>query len=207
MNLDLAKIDAIIFDLGGVILDINIEGVFKKFKDAGIGNGKPGLEVIKTNKAFTQFETGKITPAEFRDEIRKDSKNDFTDEVFDSIWNSMLLPYSKERIVFLEKIRLKYRTFLMSNTNIIHFETYSKTLNDNFGYRHLDDLFEKAYYSHTSGMRKPDTAFYELILKENRLIAENTLFVDDFIENIKAAESLNIKTYHIANGNTILDLY
>ncbi|MDF1550911.1 MAG: HAD family phosphatase, partial [Bacteroidales bacterium] len=132
MNLDLAKIDAIIFDLGGVILDINIEGVFKKFKDAGIGNGKPGLEVIKTNKAFTQFETGKITPEEFRDEIRKDSKNDFTDEMFDSIWNSMLLPYSKERIVFLEKIRLKYRTFLMSNTNIIHFETYSKTLNDNF---------------------------------------------------------------------------
>ncbi|MDF1549163.1 MAG: HAD-IA family hydrolase, partial [Bacteroidales bacterium] len=72
---------------------------------------------------------------------------------------------------------------------------------------HLDDLFEKAYYSHTSGMRKPDTAFFELILKENSLIAENTLFVDDFIENINAAESLNIKTYHIANGNTILDLY
>jgi glucose-1-phosphatase len=206
MDFDLKKIDALIIDLGGVILDIDIEGTFEKFKKLGIGPGQSGLHLIKQNDVFTNFEKGKYTPEQFRNEIRKVSKAEFSDEEFDEIWNSMILFYPVDRITALEKFRIKYRTFLMSNTNEIHFHSYSKMLCQSFGYDYLDDLFEKAYYSHTSGMRKPDVAFFKHILKENNLQAERTLFVDDFIENIEAAKSLNINTYHITNGHALVDL-
>ncbi len=206
MDFDLKKIDALIIDLGGVILDIDIEGTFEKFKKLGIGPGQPGLEAIKENHVFTSFEKGKYTPEQFRNEIRKISKAQFTDEEFDNIWNSMILFYPVDRITALEKLQIKYRTFLMSNTNEIHFHFYSKMLSESFGYEYLDELFEKAYYSHTSGMRKPDSAFFEHILAENNLIPDRTLFVDDFIENIEAAKSLNINTYHITNGHSLVDL-
>lgn len=206
MNFDLRKIDALIIDLGGVILDIDIEGTFDKFKQLGIGPGQSGLQQIKENKIFTSFEKGMFTPQQFRNEIRKVSKAQFSDDEFDEIWNSMILFYPVDRITALEKLRVKYRTFLMSNTNEIHFHFYSKMLSQSFGYDYLDDLFEKAYYSHTSGMRKPDLDFFRHILKENNLSAEKTLFVDDFIENIEAAKSLNINTYHVSNGHSLVDL-
>ena len=206
MNFDLKKIDALIIDLGGVILDIDIEGTFKKFKNLGIGPGQPGLELIKENNIFTGFEIGKYTPEQFRNEIRKVSSSEFTDTEFDDVWNSMILTYPADRISALEKFKIKYRTFLMSNTNEIHYHFYSKLLSNSSGYENLDELFEKAYYSHTSGMRKPDTKFFEHILNENNLKAERTLFIDDFIENIEAAQSLNIKTYHISNGHSLVDL-
>jgi len=206
MNFDLKKIDALIIDLGGVILDIDIEGTFDKFKSLGIGPDQPALKLIKENKIFTGFERGEFTPVQFRNEVRKISSSEFSDEEFDEIWNSMILSYPKDRIAALEEFRFKYRTFLMSNTNEIHYHFYSKVLNDSFGYEHLDELFEKAYYSHTSGIRKPDPKFFELILKENNLKAETTLFVDDFIENIEAAQSLNIQTHHISNGSSLVDL-
>ncbi len=206
MNFDLKKIDALIIDLGGVILDIDVEGTFTKFKNLGIGPGKPGLDLITKNNIFTGFEIGKYTPEQFRNEVRKVSSSEFSDEKFDEIWNSMILTFPTDRISAIEKFKVKYRSFLMSNTNEIHYHFYSKVLNDNFEYENLDKLFEKAYYSHTSGMRKPDPKFFEHILDENNLKPEHTLFIDDFIENIEAAQSLNIKTYHISNGQSLVDL-
>lgn len=206
MDFNLKKIDALIIDLGGVILDIDIEATFDKLTKLGIGPGQPGLEVIKENKIFTGFECGKYTPEQFRNEIRKVSKNQFSDDEFDEIWNSMILFYPVDRITALEKLKIKYRTFLMSNTNQIHYQFYTRMLTESFGYDTLDELFEKAYYSHTSGMRKPDAVFFEKILKENNLHAERTLFVDDFIENIEAAKSLSINGYHISNGHSLVDL-
>ena len=79
-------------------------------------------------------------------------------------------------------------------------------LNDNYAYASLNDLFEKTYYSHTSGMRKPNTNFFEHIIKENRLKASGTLFIDDYIENIEAAKQLGLNTFHIANGQKLQHL-
>ena len=169
MEFDLRKIDALIIDLGGVILDIDIEAPFKKFRELGIGSGKLGMHEIKKNEVITGFEIGKYTPEQFRNEFRKISKAQFSDEEFDDIWNSMLLFYPVDRVTALEKFKVKYRTFLMSNTNEIHYHFYSKMLSESFGYEYLDELFEKAYYSHTSGMRKPNVEFFEAHTKRKQL--------------------------------------
>ncbi len=206
MKINGNQIEAIIFDLGGVILNIDIEGTFSKFKDLGLGFGEKALELIKNNDVFIRFEIGEISPDQFRNELRKVSKYSFSMQEFDKVWNSMILDYPQENIYFLEKVKPNYRTFLMSNTNQIHFEYYSNTLFQNFGYQYLDELFEKAYYSHTSGMRKPNADFFLHILNENNLKAQNTLFIDDFAENIEAAKQLGLNTFHLINGSKISDL-
>jgi len=206
MNFNGNKIEAIIFDLGGVILNIDIVSGFQNFKSIGIGLDQEPHYIIKNNDVFLKYEVGEISTEVFRDELRKIAHNNFKDEEFDFAWNSILQDFPTENIRFLENLKSKYRTFLMSNTNPMHIGSCSKKLRESFGYNSLADLFEKAYYSHTSGMRKPHSEFFELILQENCLNPETTLFVDDFIENIETAQKLGLQTYHIDNGRKILDL-
>ena len=201
------NIEAIIFDLGGVILNIDLNGPFEKLKKLlGIDTKHDGLNIIKNNPVFLTFETGQISPQQFRDELRKISSNVFSNTEFDEIWNSIILDYPESNIRFLEKIKPLYRTFLMSNTNEIHYHFYSNSLEQKFGHKNLDSLFEKAYYSHISGMRKPDIIFYDYILSQNGLNPQNTLFIDDFKENIEAANQLGINTIHLINGMKISDI-
>jgi len=201
------EISNIIFDLGGVILDIDIKSVYSKSIQIGIETEYKGFGQFQDNKIFKDYEIGALSTDKFRNEIKKIAKPDFKIDNFDSIWNSIILEYPKENILILENLKTKYRTFLMSNTNELHYNYYTEILQKEFGYKNLDQLFEKAYYSHTSKMRKPEMRFFELILKQNNLDPKKTLFVDDFIENIEAANSLGIKTLHLKDGNTLANYF
>jgi len=203
----LNNIDNIIFDLGGVILEIDLEIIKQGFNKLGFNKNETGIELFKHNPIFNKFEKGEIEPKVFREAIRKACPNNFTDEQFDEVWNSVLINYPKENIELLKSLQPNYKTFLLSNTNEIHYDFYTEKLNKEFGIKNLDALLYKAYYSHTSGMRKPDKDFFELILNENKLIPEKTLFIDDFIENIETAKSIDIKTLHLTDFKLIKSLY
>ena len=68
-------------------------------------------------------------------------------------------------------------------------------------------LFEKAYYSHELGLRKPNLAIFEHILSDKNLVAEETLFIDDSEEHIIAAKQLNLETHHLLASETIIDIF
>jgi len=197
---------AIIFDLGGVILDIDLLKIKEGFRILGFDNLEESFKLFQQNQIFEKFEKGEINPQIFRNELRKACPKPFSDRKFNEIWNSLLIAYPPENIKILQKLKNKYRTFLMSNTNEIHYQSYTETLKNNFGIDKLDDLFEKAYYSHTSGMRKPDKEFFQLIIKENNLEPEKTVFIDDFPENIEGAKELGLQTIHI-NGFKLSDVF
>ena len=197
----LKNIDNIIFDLGGVILEIDLDMIKKGFMSLGFNDLESSFETFKHNQIFEKFERGQIEPQVMRNEIRKASPNPFSDKEFDKVWNSVIINYPKENIQLLKDLHGKYTTFLLSNTNEIHYDFYTKMLSQEFGIEKLDLLFNKAYYSHTSGMRKPNPKFFELVLNENSLKPETTLFIDDFEENIEAAKLLGIKTIHLTGFN------
>ncbi|MEJ7768558.1 MAG: HAD-IA family hydrolase, partial [Chitinophagaceae bacterium] len=119
-------------------------------------------------------------------------------------WNAMLLDIPAGRIDFLLGLKKRYRIFLLSNTNAIHHEAFQqielKTTGDPVT---LNDCFEKAYYSHEIGLRKPDGEIFEYVLNTNRLIAEQTLFIDDTLSNVEAANSINIKGLYLDHPTTI----
>lgn len=200
------NIKNIIFDLGGVILNIDLDLCKNPFKQFGVNENDFDLFIKQQQGIFFKLEIGKITPDEFYDSIRKTLKISVNNEEIEAIWNTILLDFPKERIYLLEKLKTCYRTFLLSNTNEIHYKTYSKLLQKNFNYPDLSCLFEKCYYSFQLGMRKPNPDIFEFVLKDSNLIPSETLFIDDTQEHVKTARNLGIQTILIIDNFSILDL-
>ncbi|MFN4084025.1 MAG: HAD family hydrolase [Bacteroidia bacterium] len=180
----------IIFDLGGVILNLNQDLTLHAFKKLGIDLA----EINSKSSVFTDYEIGKISDEEFRDTIKNLCKTQFTIEQFDHAWNRMLLDLPKNRIEILKQLKNDFNLFLLSNTNAIHIHSFLSYFNQTHKNESFEALFNKVYYSHKMGCRKPDSDCFNLVLSENDLTAHNTLFIDDSPTNIKGAEKLGIKT-------------
>ena len=202
-----AKIKNIIFDLGGVILDIDESIVYKELEKMGINvselaHSKEFMDI------FSKFDIGVYTAPTFRKKIKALlGQEKMTDQKFDAIWNAMLLDIPRERIEAIEKVKKHYKIFLMSNSNVIHYDLYVRDLQLRFGYNEFDELFNKSYFSFAEHLEKPDPRFFELILDHEGLIPEETLFIDDTAENIKVAKSLGIHTYHIRRDELVRNLF
>ena len=202
-----AKIKNIIFDLGGVILDIDETIVYKELEKLGINvselaHSKEFMELI------SKFDTGIYTAPTFRKRMKAlVHQEKMTDQKFDAIWSAMLLDIPRERIEAIEKVKKHYKIFLMSNTNVIHYDLYVRDLQLRFGYNEFDALFDKSYFSFAEHLEKPDPRFFELILDHEGLVPEETLFIDDTEANIKVAKKLGIRTYHISRDELVRNLF
>ncbi|MBI3501487.1 MAG: HAD family phosphatase [Bacteroidetes bacterium] len=202
-----SSIKNIIFDLGGVILNIDYSLCEKAFTKFGVHDFKNIYSQKGQLDLFDDFETGKISAGEFRTRLKKLIPQKVSDEQFDEAWDAMLLDLPKERVELLQKLKKQYRTFLLSNTNEIHIKWVSDHLFRTFGFKIFNSLFEKVYFSYEMGMRKPNAEIFELVLKENKLKKDETLFIDDSIQHIESAKQIGIKTLFLEKGKTILDLF
>ena len=196
-------VKAIIFDLGGVIVDLDINKTRHELALL-LGLEQPELYYSKGHiPLFSDYEVGEITAEAFIDGLLKQSINGTTREQLIDAWNAMLLNIPIKRIKMLERLRIDYRLFILSNTNSIHVERFEKMAP---GYNTLSELFESAYYSHLLGARKPDKAIFDAVIAQEGLDVTSTLFVDDLPANIEAAKLLGFKTLLIEPGMEIADL-
>ncbi len=140
-----------------------------------------------------QITSQTISAQKFRETIREKSKLPLSDFQIDKAWNSMILDFPEDRIKLLGKLKPHYRLFLLSNTNEIHRQYSDAKIREIEGIG-LSEYFDKAYYSHIIGMKKPDLEIYEYVLKDAGIKAHETLFLDDKKENLDAAMSLGINT-------------
>jgi glucose-1-phosphatase len=108
--------------------------------------------------------------------------------------------------LWLKEASKKYKVYLFSNTNIIHYEAFQKIFRENTRKQNLDDYFIKAYYSHELGLRKPDEEAFIEILKKEKLCAEETLFIDDTPVNIESAKHVGMQAILLQSPNTVFDL-
>lgn len=185
----------IIFDLGGVLLNIDYQASIDAFKALGITNFEEIFTQASQAHVFDRLEKGEISPAMFRGELRRISGMPLTDEAIDNAWNAMLLDLPWPRIDLLEGVKANYRIFLLSNTNAIHFPVFSDYLQRTYGYDNLDHLFEKQYLSHEIGMHKPHREPFDLIIRENGLLPEETLFIDDSKQHVEGAKLTGLKAF------------
>lgn len=207
MQLDLNPYKNIIFDLGDVVLNIDYNKAVEEFKKLGLDNFAEHFSQAKQKHLFDLYEKGQISSDEFRDTIKKEFKNTIINQQIDDAWNSLLLDLPKERLLLLKKIKNTHRTFLLSNTNEIHIIQFNKYLNQTYRINDLSDYFEKMYLSYEVGMRKPDAEIFELVLNQNKLIASETLFIDDSKQHIDSAQGLGINTYWLQKPETIMDIF
>jgi len=208
----MVNIKNIILDLGGVIMDIDVKHTLKAFSRLGIKNIEQYFGHGFAASFFSDHEAGRISDEEFLKEIKKlliqeggDETVEISDEAVIDAWNALLLQFPPERIALLKEIRSKYRLFLFSNTNAIHYDKFREIYRDSFD-GDLEDLFEKAYFSHSLGHRKPDTSGFELIIRENDLDPKQTLFVDDAFINVEGALKTGLKGLYLPPGFFITDI-
>ncbi|MCE7990831.1 MAG: HAD family phosphatase [Roseivirga sp.] len=203
---DIRNLDAIIFDLGGVLLNIDHQAPVRAFAELGIPNFDELYSKAVQSTLFTDLETGKLSPQAFRERLRDYLPMKLPDEVLDKAWNSILLDFRPGSIRFLEQLKGKRRTFLLSNTNAIHHAIFSSRLQLTYGYSDISELMEKAYYSHEVGMRKPHARIFEHVINESQLNPKRTLFIDDSEEHILTAQNLGLQTHHLQDDETIEEL-
>jgi putative hydrolase of the HAD superfamily len=201
------EIRNIIFDWGGVITDLDFEASKKRFHDLGLTIFDERVPHDPLDKIFIPLEIGRITPDDFRNEIRKLSPQILSDSMIDGAWNAMLGTLPRERWELLESTRYVYRTFLLSNTNAIHLHYYFNYLHGIYGTYGYVHLFEKAYFSFELHLRKPNREIFEYVMKDKCLIPEETLLIDDSEENIETAMNLGLQVIHLKKPLTLVDLF
>jgi putative hydrolase of the HAD superfamily len=196
----------IIFDLGGVFMNLDYSKTRNAFINAGVANFDELYSQHHVTPVFHQIEVGKITSEEFYEGVRKETGLSISNEIIKHAWNAMLLDFPKERIDWLVEISKRYKIFLFSNTNQIHYDSFIEIANKSIAPLDFNSIFIKAYYSHHMGLRKPDAESFEFILKEQSLNAAETLFIDDTIGNIEGAKKVGLQTIHLTKPTTVLDL-
>ena len=199
------KFKAVIFDFGNVIINIDFKRIYQTF---AIYTSKSEAYIekqITDNQLFRRYESGQFTDEEFREIIRQVLGFPLSDTEINKAWNAVLLDIPADRIELIKKIRQKYPVYLLSNTNNIHIKASNYYLWKAHGISNLDQLFDKLFLSYEMGMWKPDTEIYYHMLKKIKLQPNETLFLDDNINNIESAKSIGIQTILVEPPTSITE--
>jgi len=201
----MAILKNLIFDLGGVILDLSVIDSLESFARLS----RLSLDKVKAlfvaSPEFEQYERGEINDREFRDFVRRVYDISASDSDLDRCWNAMLLGIPKAKLDLLLELKTQYKVFLLSNTNHIHLNYINSIiLPPLVSVDSLDRYFHRCYYSHLMGKRKPEASIFRQVLDENGLLENETLFLDDNADNIAAAKALGIQTVHVTHPDMVI---
>lgn len=191
----IASVKNILFDLGGVLIDIDYEKTIRSFRAIGFPHFEQMFSQLTADELFRKLETGKIPPKDFYKVMITIARTGVTEDEIRDAWNSMLLEFRKESILFLKPLAATYDLYLLSNTNQVHYEAFTQMLLTQTGYSSLEPFFKKAYFSHQIGRRKPDADAYDFVISDAGILPEETLFIDDTVKNIEAAAALGFQVH------------
>jgi glucose-1-phosphatase len=202
----MTKIKNLLFDLGGVLLNIDYNKTAGAFKKLGVAQFDEMYSQAGANILFESLETGKISEPDFYTDIRQYCNPSVTKQQIEAAWNAILVNFRKDSLACLEELAKKYNLYLLSNTNSIHFTAFHKMFREETGKADMDDYFIKSYYSHKIHMRKPYTDTYHFVMNDAGITAAETLFIDDSIVNIEGAEKAGLKVHHLKTDQKIEDI-
>lgn len=201
----LQGVDAIIFDFGNVLIDLDYPRVIREFSEVAAKNQHEIEELVVTAPILQRFERGMSTPAEFRKEINGLLGTQLPEAKFDAIWNSMLKSVTKERLDKVLKIGEKYDTYILSNSNLIHELAFEEMIMEETGMPSIRDFVKEAFFSHEVGMNKPHMNIYEHVIEEIDNYPSRMLFLDDRLDNVEAAQKAGMKAVQIFDPDNQLN--
>lgn len=201
------NIQNIIFDYGNVIFEIDFSRAQQAFTELGVSRVSELYGHRAQHTIFDDFDRGTITAAEFRAAVRKLSERpELTDTQIDQAWNALLIGVPDGNHELLLDVKNRYRTFLLSNNNEIHYQWILDYLQREHQLEDNSTFFQTAYYSHLMGMRKPDREIFDFVLENENLRPEETLFIDDSPQHIATAKSLGIQTHLVKGAGELIHL-
>ncbi|EKD71917.1 MAG: hypothetical protein ACD_46C00064G0002 [uncultured bacterium] len=191
----------IILDLGGVILNIDFQRTYTAFRDLGACNLEKLYSANSQDSVFEDFELGKISADFFRATVKNKLAMAATDSQFDQAWNAMILDLPESRLDFIRLLKKKYKLFLLSNANQIHIDKVLQICQVTYGYNPFQSYFDNYYFSNIIGKRKPDANAFLHVLEESKIQAQETLFIDDTMQNIQSAQNMGLNVAHVERNN------
>lgn len=202
-----SKIKNVVFDLGGVLINLDFDNCLDAFRKAGFQDIEKQACQYGGKGIFSQFELGEITPSAFREAVRKKVSEPLGDDYkIDAMWNLMLRDIPREKLDLLLELRGRYMVYLLSNTNQIHWDYACKELFTYRGFR-VNDFFEDTFLSFEMHKAKPDPDIFTQMMKEANILPEETFFIDDSEANCQAATALGIRSYHYHIGEDLNALF
>jgi putative hydrolase of the HAD superfamily len=201
----MSEIKNIVFDLGGVIVDINQPAAIAKFKEIGIRNIEEFIDPYRQRGIFHKIEDGSISREDFYKEICKLAGRTIDSREIDQGWFDFLMPVDQRKLDFISELRKKYRTLLLSNTNAI-IMSWARSEKFSSAGKPLDCYFDGLYLSYKLGCMKPDPDIFLKMIEQSGINPEETLFIDDSEANINAGSSLGFKTFWFKKENTFAEI-
>lgn len=194
----------IVFDLGDVIINIDPPRTYQAFADLLECSLKEAYVKVDGAGFFDRYDRGEFNDSEFLSFVRAELGIEVSDALLMDCWNALLLDIPKQRIERIQALSKKYNLYLLSNTTAIHIDAVNDILEQATGVADLKELFIKTYYSFDMKMRKPDEEIYVTMLSDGNMIAEETVFLDDTLKNVEAANKVGIHGLYVTKENDML---
>lgn len=196
----------IIFDLGGVLLDIDFNKTRTAFENLGVANFDSFYTKESANPIFESLETGDISNDHFYNSLQPYCSAGTTHAQLQDAWNQILIGFRKNSIAHLQLLKEKYNIYLLSNTNSIHHCRFTQMFEEEIGGPSFDSYFTRAWYSHLIRRRKPYPQTYLYVMETENLHAPETLFIDDAVANIEGAAQAGLQIRLLKAGERIEEL-
>ena len=196
----MTKIKNIVFDLGGVLIDLSHDQAVRRFEEIGVVDAAQLLDPYEQKGIFLEVENGTITPDEYCQKLREHTGKDLSYEEIKHAWLGFIVDVPQYKLDHLLKLREHYNVYLLSNTNPIIQEGWARTDQFSAAGRPIGDYFDKMYTSYEVGVTKPDRKIFDYMIADSGLIPYETLFVDDAKSNVEVGRNLGFQAYQPANG-------
>ena len=195
------SIKAVIFDLGGVLIDVDYQKTIDAFTTLGVEGAYDLYNQFDQSMLFDQYEKGEISSNYFISQLERLTTRSFEKNKIIKAWNAMIGEIPKEKMAFIQKIQSKIPCYLLSNTNELHLKKVYTNVNSEF-----ESLFQKCFYSHIIGKRKPDLATFQWVADQIELKTSEILFIDDSPQHIKGSIGAGLQTIHYKDKEDLFSI-
>lgn len=199
--------EAIIFDLGGVLINLDYQRTSKAFVDLGLTDFDATYSQLQQTDLFDRFETGAISSFHFINRLLDQLPQGTSGNKVVHAWNAMILDFPADRLAWLLEMKQRYRIFLLSNTNTLHMEAVRRSLEKTVSHQRLEDYFERVYLSCEMGLRKPNAEIFSHVCEEQGLNPATTVFIDDSPQHVEGAATIGLQAIHLKPGQTVQSLF
>ncbi len=199
--MNIKKYKTLIFDFGGVIMNINPQLSINEFIKL---LGQHAVQELISEQLTIQYEQGLLSTNEFYTKVCSKTNTQVIKEEFFNAWNKMLLDYEPKRISKLQQLAKTHKLILLSNTNECHYNFFKQKLYNTFKLN-FEDIFSSIYLSYKLKLSKPDIRIFQHIIDKENITPEETLFIEDTKENVEVAQELNIETLLIKRNSNFYE--
>ena len=195
--------DAILFDLGGVLIDIDYHKTITAFESLGMADFKSAYSQADQGQLFDDFETGQISAQRFINQLLPHLYRNTTPNQVAHAWNAMILGVPMEKITLLSGLKKTFPLYLLSNTNELHIPVVRREW-AKVSPEPMEFFFDEVFLSHEIGMRKPAQETFRFVCEKINIHPSRLFFVDDSIQHINGALEAGLQAFHLKES---LELY